>query len=219
MGATGVNGATGFFNPTVLLVGGDQGMNANGQGALNNAIDLNGSDRTFTSLHANWDGASGTGFTINGALTNSAGTAAGIIRTGVGNLSLIAANTYNGATTINGGTITLRTSGTINSTSALNLGGGILRMVNTAQVNRFADGAAITSNGGGITYENTSGTNVYTESLGSLGLVSGQTNIILSTNQAGTGSQTLTFGGLTRTGTQHFRRHLLRRHHRPADHG
>jgi autotransporter-associated beta strand protein len=201
-GATGENGATGFFNPSILLVGGEAGVNANGQGALNNAIDLNGSDRTFASLHANWDGASATGFTVNGALTNSAGTAAGIIRKGVGNLSLLAANTFNGATTINGGTITLRSNGAINSTAALNLGGGILRLVNTAQVDRFANSAAVTvSAGGGITYENASGANVYTETLGSVALTGGQLNVNLATNQASTGSQTITFGGLTQSGT------------------
>ncbi len=204
-GATGVNGATGFFNPTVLLLGGDQGMNSNGIGTLNNAIDLNGATRTFTSLHANWDSAFNTGFTVNGAITNSAGTAAGIIRTGVGNICLIAANTYDGATTINGGTLMFRTAGTANSSSALNLGGGTLRLVNTAQVERFANGAAVTvSAGGGITYENTVGANLnYTETLGSVALNGGLLNVNLATNQnnATNNSQILTFGGLSQTGS------------------
>jgi fibronectin-binding autotransporter adhesin len=190
-----------FFNPTALIANGDANMNSNGVGALNNAIDLNGSNRTITSLQ-NTNGAQGSGFTINGAITNGTGTA-GLTKTGIGNLRLIANNTYNGATNIEGGFITLATNGAINSTSALNLsGGGILRLVNTAQVNRLADGAAITVNrGGGITYENTSGTPVYTETTGAVTHNGGQFNVVLTTAQAGAGSQTLTLGGLTPSGT------------------
>ena len=143
---------------------------------------------------------------INGAIINTAGTVAGLIRTGVGNLSLIAANTYNGATTINGGTLTLRSSGTIASTTALNLGGGTLRLVNTAQVNRFADVSVSATAGGGITYENTSGAVNYTETFGAVTVSGGLLNVLQSTNQAGAGSQTLTFGtsgstNLTQSGT------------------
>ena len=194
-GATGENGATGFFNPTALFLNGADRMNANGTGPLNNGIDLNGSNRTFTSNHTNWDGSATTGGVINGAIINTAGTAAGLIRTGVGNLSLIAANTYNGATTINGGTLTLRTNGTIASTTALNLGGGILRLVNTANTQRFADVAISATAGGGITYENTAGAVNYTESLGALTLTKGQVNVLLTNDHnAAAGSQTLTFG-------------------------
>ncbi len=196
-GATGENGATGFFNPTALLLNGSSRMNANGTGPLNNGIDLNGSNRTFTSNHTNWDGVATTGGVINGAVVNTAGTAAGIIRTGIGNLSLIAVNTYNGPTTINGGTLTLRSSGTANSSNALNLGGGILRLVNTAQVERFANGAAVTvSAGGGITYENTATNAInYTETLGGVTLTKGQLNVVLTADHtAVTGSQKLTFG-------------------------
>jgi len=210
-GAAGENGATGYFNPDVFLANGNVRMNAFGKGSLNNGIDLNGTTRTITSLQTT-DGAATSGFTIRGAISNSTGTA-GLTKTGTGNLILTAANTYSGATTISsaalntatqgGGAITLSgASGTINSTSALNLSGvGTLRLVNTAQVNRFADSAAITSNGGFILYENTSGANVYTETMGSITLSGGQLNIVELTNQAGAGSQTLTFGGLTQSGT------------------
>ncbi|MBM4155443.1 MAG: hypothetical protein FJ221_10510 [Lentisphaerae bacterium] len=199
-GAAGENGATGYFNPSVLLLGGDQGMNVNGKGSLANGIDLNGANRTITSLQVT-DGAAGSGQTVSGAIINSTGTG-GLTKTGPGNLILSAANTYNGPTTINGGSITLSGSGTINSSSGLNLGGGTLRLVNTAQVNRFADGAGINSTaGGGIVYDNTSGTNVYTETLGSVTHTRSQLNIVEAVNQAGTGSQTLTLGGLSQSGS------------------
>lgn len=194
-GATTENGATGFFNPTALFLNGPDRTNADGTGPLNNGIDLNGTNRTFTSNHTNWNGVATTGGVINGAIVNTAGTSAGLIRTGVGNLSLISANTYNGATTLNGGTLTLRTSGTIASTSALNLGGGTLRLVNTANTQRFADVAVSASAGGGVTFENTAGANVYTESLGALTLTKGQVNVLLTNDHnAAAGSQTLTFG-------------------------
>ena len=210
-GASGEGAATGFFNPTVFLANGDARINAVGLGSLNNGINLNGTTRTITSLHTT-SGAATSGFTISGAISNSTGTA-GLIKTGVGNLILVAANTYNGATTITsvglnqangGGAVTLSGTGTINSTSAINLNGtGTLRLVNTAQVDRFADAAAITSNGGTISYENTASATIsYTETIGSLGLVSDQVNLVLLNDQTLAGIQTLTIntGGITRTG-------------------
>lgn len=204
------------FNPAVLLLNGDQGVNTNGKGTLANAIDLDGATRTITSLQTT-DGVATSGFTVSSAISTTSGTA-GLTKTGIGNLILTATNTYNGATTIssgalnatsvgiNGGSITLSgANGTINSTSALNLNGsGTLRLVNTAQVNRFADGAAITSNGGVISYENTAGANLnYTETLGSVTHSSGLLHIVLTGNQnnATNNSQTLTFGGLSQSGT------------------
>ncbi len=178
-GATGENEATGFFNPSQLFLNGADRMNPGGTGPLNNGIDLNGTSRTFTSNHTNWNGLATTGAVINGAIVNTAGTA-GLIRTGVGNLSLIAANTYNGSTTLNGGTLTLRGSGTIASTTALNLGGGILRLVNTANTQRFADVAISATAGGGITYENTAGAINYTESLGGSPLPKGRSTFSYS---------------------------------------
>ena len=206
-GAAGENGATGFFNPTVFLANGDARMNTNGKGTLANGLDLNGTTRTITSLQTT-DGGATSGFTISSAIVNTAGSAAGLTKTGVGNLILTEANTYDGATTISsaafntvangGGAITLSGSGTINNTSALNLNGtGTLRLVNTAQVDRFAD-VAVTSTGGTISYENSSGAVNYTETLGGSGsavtLSSGNLDVVLNTNQASTGSQTLTFG-------------------------
>ena len=119
-GASGENGALGFFNPSVFIAGGSFGQNVNGKGALNNGIDLNGSNRTITSLHTNGDGASTTGFTINGAISNSAGTTAGFEKTGPGNVILAVANSYNGTTTITGGSLTVGGSDRLGNASATN---------------------------------------------------------------------------------------------------
>ncbi len=98
------------FNPTVLLLGGDQGMNTNAKGGLNNGIDLAGANRTITSLHSNGDGAVTTGFTVSGVISNG-----GITKTGVGNIIFGGANTYSGGTTISAGTLTITTAGTLGS--------------------------------------------------------------------------------------------------------
>ena len=201
---TGVNPiiwGSAYFNPAALLLGAAS-ANTNGKGSLTNGLDLAGVNRTITSTQA-VDATATSGFTLSGVISNSTGTA-GIIRTGTGNTILTAANTYNGSTTIfTGGSITLSGSGTITNTSALNLNGGMLRLINSSSSpNRLTDSAPINSSGGSITYENVSGATVYTETIGALGLVSGATHLVLATTQASTGSQTLTIntGGLTRTG-------------------
>lgn len=205
-----------FFNPSELfLIGNDARIYKNNISmGLKNGIDLNGSTRTFSSYYVDYGGGSGSGFILKGAIVNNTGTA-GIVMSGIGNLNLVANNTYNGPTTISGDytfidvaftatlplSISLSDSGAINGTSALNLNGrGKLRLVNSAQANRFADTAPITSTGGAISYENTYGANVYSETLGAITLSSGTLDIIETTDQASTGSQTLTLGGVSRSG-------------------
>jgi autotransporter-associated beta strand protein len=166
-GASGEGTATGFFNPSVFLVNGDARMNTNGKGHLNNAIELNGATRTFTSLQTT-DGAATNGFTINGAISNSTGTA-GIVKNGPGNLILAAANTYNGPTTINAGTLQIGNNtaasignGTYNNSVSI-ASGSTLRIYSTASQTL----GGVISGSGGLTksYAGTltlSGANTYT---------------------------------------------------------
>ena len=198
----GASGSTlvwgsGFFSPSVFVMQAST-VNANGAMTLDNAIDLGGATRTIGSFGGDTTG----GATVNGAVTSG-----GLTKIGVGNLILVnAGNNYAGATTINGGTITLSGNGAITATSALNLGGGTLRLVNSANTQRFADVAISATAGGGITYQNTSGAINYTETFGAATVSGGLMNVVQNTNQAGAGSQTLTLGtsgsaNLTQSGT------------------
>ena len=152
--------------------------------------------------------------TINGSLAGSGNvTLTGGVFGGAtaGTLNLSGTGTsltgYTGTTTINNGmTMSLsQNSQALASTTGLTLNGGGITLTNTTTAEGSLDrvaSSAITSNGGTITYANTSGnTLVYAETVGSVGLTSGQLNVVENTNMAGTtNTQTLTLGGLTRTG-------------------
>jgi fibronectin-binding autotransporter adhesin len=205
-------GSTHFFPTGGVFVLQSDRVNTAGKLTLNNGIDLNGANREITSLGGDTTG----GATVTGAIVNSAGGNFGFTKSGAGNLILTnSGNNYTGVTNINAGWwfnnsnvnvytgwITLSGSGTLNSTNALNLNGGTLRLVNTAQVNRFTDGSAIAvAGGGGISYENTVGANTYTETVGALTMNSGTTAItLLGDFAAAAGSQKLTLGNLTQNG-------------------
>lgn len=98
-GAAGEGAATGFFNPSVLV------MNVSGSGGVRtvripNRFDLNGATRTIQTDLA--------GDTVGGLLTgvmrNSRNTA-GITKTGPGRLDLAGANTFNGPVTLSQGVL------------------------------------------------------------------------------------------------------------------
>ena len=180
-GASGEGSATGHFNPAVFLANGDVRMNTNGKGALNNAIDLNGATRSFTSLQTT-DGAGTSGFTINGTISNSNGTA-GLIKNGVGNLILAAANTYNGPTTISAGTLQIGNNtagslgnGTYNSSISI-ASGSNLRIFSTSNQTL---GGVISGGGGTWTLGGAVGNNgTTTVSAGKLAL--GASNVLSNT--------------------------------------
>ncbi len=143
--------------------------------------------------------------TINSIIS---GAATSLTKNGFGLLTLGGANTYTGATILNGlGLITLSgTTGALSGTSGITLNGAGLQITNTTAqvaVDRINNSAGITSNGGTVTWTNGAGANVnYTETIGSVALGTGQLNLVLATNQnnATNNSQTLTLGGLTHTG-------------------
>jgi len=112
-GASGEGSATGFFNPGKFVLG-DAGTTNAAVTVFSSGINLNGANRVISVPY----GLSGAGnnSTISGAISNSTGTA-GLTLEGGGLLILSAANTYNGDTTISGGTLRIgnNTAGTLGS--------------------------------------------------------------------------------------------------------
>ena len=103
--------------------------------------------------------ASGNSFTISNVIANTTGTAGGargLTKLGANTLVLSGANTYNGTTTVNAGTLTLSgASGALAlSASPISLAGGLLNIGNgsgsagTNNNNRIADTQAINLSGG-----------------------------------------------------------------------
>lgn len=143
---------------------------------------------------------------INGVIGNGPG---GLTKTGSGTLTLGGANTYSGVTTVTGGTLQMGGSGAagagaINASSAIILSNNAtLKLSNTTTqraVNRLGDNAGITSYGGSLSYDNTSGVGgIYAETTGAVTLASGHLNVVLP--GGGGNQQTLTLSGLTQTGT------------------
>ena len=140
--------------------------------------------------------SAGTSLNNTGDVTNYG---FGTVASGVLISSVIGTNvtslTQNSATS--GMTLTGATA-TINASTAINFNGGTLTLTNATTetgVDRIANGATITSNGGTFNWNNaTSASAGYAENIGTLSLSAGQLNIISTTAMTSTGTATLTLG-------------------------
>lgn len=94
------------FDPTKFVL---QSEYSQGNSAITfaNALDLNGAVRTVLVNSGTTGNASAT---ISGILSNSSSTVSGFIKEGAGTLTLSAANTFDGATTVSAGTLYLTNS-------------------------------------------------------------------------------------------------------------
>ena len=111
-GAAGEGAATGFFNPSVLVMN-VAGSGGNAHVKIPNKFDLNGTTRVIrTDL-------TGAGGLLVGVIRNSRNTA-GVTKTGPGRLDLAGANTFNGPVTVSQGV--LGASSLANVTSPNSLG-------------------------------------------------------------------------------------------------
>ncbi|NBS01305.1 MAG: hypothetical protein EBS72_03980, partial [Rhizobiales bacterium] len=189
------------------------GLTINGVGAI---VDLKNFDQVVGALSSN-NGLPGMG----GTLTNSGastvnfttvgnGTFGGVIsskinlvRAGSSTTTLTNANTYTGSTTVRGGTLQLRDSGTISSTAGLNLLYGTLNWDNfglnsTANPTRIAATNAVTLRGASFTI-NGAGSTDTTVTLNSVTAAGGGNtiNTLPYNNEAST--VRLTIGNLIRT--------------------
>jgi fibronectin-binding autotransporter adhesin len=98
-GASGEGTATGYFNPSVFVLG-DSAAGGGENCVVNNPIDLNGANRTIETANTSYYGQ------LSGVIANSTGTA-GLIKLGAGELQLTQANTFNGGVTVSNGTLTV----------------------------------------------------------------------------------------------------------------
>lgn len=174
-------------------------------GAANNPITFNGNTTAATITGP----VGGTG---NVAFSFAAGNFSGGVLTAPGTLTLNGTSSggWSGTTAINPNmTLSLAAANQAlkNTTGIFLNGGGItLTSVNGTEgaLDRVADGATITVNGGGtISYANSSVANgVYAETNGTVTLVSGQLNIVETTSMANgaqsQNNQTLILAGLNR---------------------
>lgn len=143
------------------------GLGFNGQGALQNLIGSNSFDGPITLGSAASIGTILDELTLNGEINNSGhlltftgggdtvvnaaiSGGGGLLKLGVGDLSLTASNTFTGALTNNEGAVILKDSGSLRHASAIVVSGGNLTLDNSA-VNvsdRIGDDIEITLGGG-----------------------------------------------------------------------
>jgi autotransporter-associated beta strand protein len=208
-----VTGTTAFNGGTITTTGAQAFNSAltlgattalNGGAITAAAIDNGGFDLTVNN--------SGTS-SISGILSNSGN----LIKSGAGTLTLSAANTYTGTTTINAGSLNYNTIGDVgtntalgNTSSAINLGAGTLRYTGAGNTSGrvialSASGATITSSGTGtLTLSGgvTGSTDNLTLSGSGTGIESGVINTSSGTlTKAGSGTWTLSgnnsYSGIT----------------------
>ncbi len=174
------NAASVIDTPTggILRLSGNSTYNAgsvgfeNGQATISANLDLNNASRTFT---VNDNTTLTEELVISGTISNSGATAAGLTKSGTGTLVISAANTYNGTTTINVGTLKLGANNTLPDTpltldqrlggvstldiagrsdaiTTLTLSGNSSTVANSASQIIDSTGGGVLKLGGGVTY-------------------------------------------------------------------
>jgi autotransporter-associated beta strand protein len=206
LGASGITVLQGAQPVTIgdanlsLVLGAAQTWTNRSTGALTlgGGIDNGGFGLTLNGVA----GLTGLGqYSLNGVLSGAGG-----LTLGRNASATVTSNSaYAGATVIgNSSTLTVSgATGRISGTSGLTLNGGNLTMLSATaeQAVDRVNAAAITSNGGTITWTNPSGdAAAWAETLGVLSLAKGQTNIVTTNAVSGTQSLTLGTGSLTRPG-------------------
>ena len=194
---------TGENSDRVLNLAGTTGgvtVDHSGTGLLKftSALTATGSGNKTLTLQ----GSTAGGGELAGAIPNSA-SATALTKSGAGTWTLSAANTFTGATAVNGGTLALSgADGAIASSASVSLtNGATLLLNNTAaanNANRLNDAAAITMNGGALAFSNDSGAASFSETAGALS-INQSANTVAAGQAAGGQTSILTFASLART--------------------
>jgi fibronectin-binding autotransporter adhesin len=106
---------------------------SNAKTVFTNPIDMNNSGTAATRTITVNSGAGGDSAEISGVLSNSNATAL-LTKNGTGTLTLSAANTYTGGTTVSAGTLALNNVAALPSTGTVTLGGGTLSNVSGSAI-------------------------------------------------------------------------------------
>ena len=203
--AGGVAGS--FGNITINGAGanlyvGNGGIVLNSTNAFTNTINLTagtlGATADWTSaLNMNFNGAAGTSFTVQAAdagavahnitLTGALGGTGGLTKTGAGTLTLTAANSYSGLTTVNAGALNING---VNALGGANYN-GLTFNGGTLQYNT----AAATANNGSLDISNIGGT-AKPVTIGGAATIDTNGNAVTFANTIGNGGA----GSLTKTG-------------------
>ncbi|MBU3665816.1 MAG: hypothetical protein FGM15_08080 [Chthoniobacterales bacterium] len=198
-GGTSLNGGTLSLGSTGAL--GTTGTISFGGGTLQysagNTTDYSSRFSTAASQAISID-TGGQSISFGTALTSSGGS---LTKQGEGTLTLSLNNTYNGATTLIGGTLRATTSTGALGAGALSLGGGILELANDSGLN-FARNTTVTGNTQILSERLNAGVGV-THTLGTLSI--GASTLTAGTDASVTsGLAGLTFGAATLTGNATF---------------
>ncbi|MEX1115114.1 MAG: autotransporter-associated beta strand repeat-containing protein [Akkermansiaceae bacterium] len=203
-GGLTINGGTlaSFISPTTLTntvtVGGNFALGGSGQAiTLNGTMNLGGATRTITTANS---------ATLGGVISNG-----GITKQGAAGLTLSGNNTYTGATTVSAGSLIISATGSVGSSSVLDVASGATLDV-SAVTGGFVVGSSQTLRGNGTVVGNTkiSGTLSPGNSAGTLTFadnltldlnstsifeINGFTSGLFDLVAGGPGSQTVEFGG------------------------
>ncbi|MFZ5779655.1 MAG: autotransporter outer membrane beta-barrel domain-containing protein [Pseudomonadota bacterium] len=189
------------INGGVLSISSDANL-----GAPSGSVTLNGGTLATTATLATsrsmilggsgtFDTASGTTFTANGSIAG----AGSLVKNGGGTMILAVGNSYSGGTTVNAGVLQLGPGGSLASTGALTVNGGLFDLNGNNQTVGALSGAGGTLNlGSGIlTTNSASSTSLASAIIGSGGLVkSGTGTLLLTGNNSYSGGTTVAGGVL-----------------------
>jgi autotransporter-associated beta strand protein len=178
-----VNNALAGMTSTINLNGGILGATANWSSSVPMVL----SNTTPTTIQAADSSTNPWNITLSGILS---GSTAALTKTGGGTLALSAADTYGGVTTINAGTLSTGTGGSLPN-------GGLPSSVGESS----AVAANLVLNGGTLQYASTSGTAASTNRLFTLGLNGGGLDASGTSPITFAGPGTIAFSG---TGTRTF---------------